>query len=119
VLGKQADAGAVQRAIETEGILADQGQFKEERDYPYKNVQYMQSLLEGLPLETQEYSYYEPSGLQNLYGATSDATGIIGMLTDLLGGDDKVTAPNFSTKPQSEWTTEDWNDWYNATGGMG
>ena len=90
VLGAQADAGAVQRAIETEGILADQGQFKEERDYPYKNVQYMQSLLEGLPLETQKYSYYEPSGLQNLYGGLDTATkgyGMLGEFLDLLGSD--------------------------------
>jgi len=96
VLGAQGTAGGVQRAIETEGILADQGQFNEAREYPYKNVQYMQSLLEGLPLETQEYSYYEPSGLQNLYGATSDATGIIGMLTDLFGDKEDNSAAGMS-----------------------
>ena len=117
VLGKQADAGAVQRAIDAEGVKADYDQFKDQRDFDYNQVQYMQSLLEGLPLETQEYSYYEPSGLQNLYGATSDATGIIGMLTDLFGGGDKVTAPDFSTKAQADWTDTDWNDWYASTSG--
>ena len=50
----------------------------------------MQSLLEGLPLETQKYSYYEPSGLQNLYGGLADATtgyGLLGEFLDLLGSD--------------------------------
>ena len=55
--------GAEQRNIESQGIAADQAQFKEERDYPYKQVQYMQSLLQGLPLEAQQYSYQEMSDL--------------------------------------------------------
>ena len=41
---KQADLGAAQRGIEGEGIAADRAQFEEERDFPYKQVQYMQSL---------------------------------------------------------------------------
>jgi hypothetical protein len=65
-LTKQADLGAAQRAIESEGIAADYGQFKEERDFPYKQVQYMQSLLQGLPLATQSYSYAEPSTMAKI-----------------------------------------------------
>ena len=65
-LSKQADLGAQQRAIEQEGITADLNQFKEERDFPYKQVQYMQSLLQGLPLQTQSYSYTQPSALSQL-----------------------------------------------------
>jgi hypothetical protein len=42
-------------------MKADYAQFKEERDYPYKQVQYMQSLLQGLPLEAQTTSYNAPS----------------------------------------------------------
>jgi hypothetical protein len=56
------------RGIESQGIAADIAQFEQERDYPYKNVQFMQSLLQGQPLETQSYSYIEPSGLQTLAG---------------------------------------------------
>ena len=48
--------GATQRGIESEGITADRLQFEEERDFPYKQVQYMQSLLQGLPIEAQSYS---------------------------------------------------------------
>ena len=55
-----------QRAIEQAGIDADYAQFKEERDFPYKQVQYMQSLLQGLPLATQSYSYAEPSTMAKI-----------------------------------------------------
>jgi hypothetical protein len=75
------DAGAEQRAITGQGIAADIAQFEQERDYPFKNVQFMQSLLQGLPLETQSYSYYEPSGLQSLQGGTSDILSILDLLS--------------------------------------
>ena len=60
----------MQRGIETEGIQADRLQFEEERDFPYKQVQYMQSLLQGLPIEAQSYSYAQPSALSNVLGTT-------------------------------------------------
>lgn len=59
-------AGQTQRGIESEGIAADIGQFREERDFPYKQVQYMQSLLQNVPVESSTYSYFEPSGLASL-----------------------------------------------------
>ena len=61
VLKTQADAGAVQRGITSEGIAADIAQFEEERDYPYKAVQFQQSLLQGLPLAAQTTQYSQPS----------------------------------------------------------
>jgi hypothetical protein len=64
VLNRQGTAGAEQRGIASEGMAADYAQFKEERDYPYKQVQYMQSLLQGLPLEAQSVSYAAPSQYQ-------------------------------------------------------
>lgn len=91
-LQQQLGAGATQRDITGEGIAADIGQFEQERDYPYKQVQYMQSLLQGLPLATQSYSYQEPSGLSQLLGG---AGGILGLLQrmNLLGG---TSTPDFS-----------------------
>lgn len=68
-LQSQLGAGAVQRGITQEGIAADLAQFKEEQQYPYKQVQYQQSLLQGLPLATQAYSYSEPSALANMAGS--------------------------------------------------
>ena len=63
---KQADVGAAERGIESEGIAADRAQFEEERDYPYKAIQFMQSLLQGLPLATQSYQYQDQSDLTKL-----------------------------------------------------
>ena len=82
-LTKQAELGAQQRGIESEGIAADYGQFREERDFPYKQVQYQQSLLQGLPLATQSYTYQQPSTLSNILGATG---GISDLYNILFGG---------------------------------
>jgi hypothetical protein len=65
------------RDIEQEGIAADYLQFEEEREFPYKQTQYMQSLLQGLPLAAQSFSYSEPSELSTLLGG---AGGIMELL---------------------------------------
>jgi len=82
VLGKQGAAGAEQRAIESEGLKADYAQFDEERFYPYKQVQYMKTLLDGLPVQAQSTSYTQPSqaaqgaaGLEGLAKFWKAATG--------------------------------------------
>ena len=75
-LGAQRLGGAQQRDVEAQGIAADIAQFTEERDYPYKQVQYAQSLLQGLPITTQDYQYAEPSTLSNVM---SGAGGILGL----------------------------------------
>lgn len=82
-LTKQAELGAQQRGIESEGVAADYAQFREERDFPYKQVQYQQSLLQGLPLATQSYTYQQPSTLSNILGATG---GISDLYNILFGG---------------------------------
>ena len=68
-LKNTAELGAVQRGIESEGIAADKAQFEEEREYPFKQVQYQQSLLQGLPLAAQTYSYAQPSALSEILGS--------------------------------------------------
>ena len=90
------DAGAVQRGIESQGIAADIAQFEQERDYPFKNVQFMQSLLQGQPLETQSYAYYEPSGLQSLAGGATDIKSIL----DLLNPASNAAAGGTAATPQ-------------------
>ena len=77
-----ADMGAVQRGIESEGVQADRMQFEEERDFPYKNVQYMQSLLQGLPIESQSVNYAKPSKLSEILSGT----GGLGSLYDKIFG---------------------------------
>lgn len=78
-LANQVQAGQLQRGIEQEGITADRLQFEEERDFPYKQVQYMQSLLQGLPIAAQSYSYAQPSALSEFL---SGAGGIYDLLSD-------------------------------------
>ena len=73
--------GATQRGIEQQGIDADKAQFDEERLYPYKNVTFMQSLLEGLPIENKTTEYQQPSTLSEV-GST---IGMINELRKLLG----------------------------------
>lgn len=87
-LQRQAELGAQERAIGSEGIMADRQQFEEERDFPYKQVQYMQSLLQELPLASQSYTYSEPSKLDTILGALGnvrDQGGVSGILSALFG----------------------------------
>lgn len=81
-LAAQGTAGATQRDIEQQGVSADYAQFQEARDYPYKQVQYMQSLLQGLPLAAQSYTYSTPSALTNILNS---AGGIGQLYKDMFG----------------------------------
>ena len=81
-LRAQERGGATQRGIEQEGIAADIAQFEEERDFPYEQLQFQQSLLDGLPLETQTYSYFQPSGLSALGAGLGDITDIYDLITE-------------------------------------
>jgi hypothetical protein len=83
-LTKQAELGAQQRGIESEGITADRMQFEEERDFPYRQVQYMQSLLQGLPVGAANYSYSQPSQLAEAMGTSG---GIMSILNNIFGID--------------------------------
>ena len=90
-LGAQTKVGEAQRALEQAGIDADRAQFEEERDFPFKQVQYMQSLLQGLPLAAQQYTYAQPSALSELLGGTS---GIMSLYNSLFGGGAKDSTTN-------------------------
>lgn len=83
VLGKQLEYGGQQRGIESEGIAADIKQFEQERDYPYRQVGFMQSLLQNLPTGAQSFSYQEPSALSR---ARTTAGGIQELWDILFGG---------------------------------
>jgi hypothetical protein len=77
VLGAQRAGGAEQRGIEQQGVAADLAQFEFERDYPQRQLQFMQSLLQGLPLETQAYNYTSTSPLQDIAGGSADILSIL------------------------------------------
>jgi len=65
-------AGATQRDIEQEGITADYLQFEKERKYPYEQLAFQQSLLNGLPIAARQESYIEPSGYSTTAGGLND-----------------------------------------------
>ncbi len=70
------NAGQQQRGIEQEGITADYNEFLEQRDYPKKQVQFLQSMMQGMPYQTTTNSPLPKSGMGEL-------TEIIGSLPGL------------------------------------
>lgn len=82
-LQRQADLGAAQRAIEGEGIAADIKQFEQELAFPYKQNTYLASLLQNLPLKSQDYTYAEPSQLEQVVGGSY---GVQSLYDRLFGG---------------------------------
>ena len=74
--------GATQRAIEAEGIAADLGEFQQQRDFPYKQLQFQQSMLQGMPIQSIAASYQQPSTLQNVMNTTG---GLMQLYKDMFG----------------------------------
>ena len=79
-------AGADQRAIEQEGITADYLQYQQEQQYPYEQLKFMQSMLDGLPVEARSTSYVDPSSAAVLGGGYSSIGAFIDMLRGYTGG---------------------------------
>lgn len=75
-----ASQGAMQRGIEQEGITADYNEFLAQRDYPTKQVQFLQSMLQGLPISTVSTTPAPQTGLGNL----ASTVGSLGTIYDLL-----------------------------------
>lgn len=75
-----ASAGTQQRGIEQEGITADYNEFLAQRDYPMKQVQFLQSMLQGLPISTVSTSQAQQSGI----GQLASTAGALGSTYDLL-----------------------------------
>ena len=85
VLAAQQAAGATQRGITGEGIAADYKQFIDERDYPLKSAQYMQSLLQELPMEAQSYQYMAADPLQSGLAGAGGGLGLAETFLKLIG----------------------------------
>jgi hypothetical protein len=63
-LGAQSAAGATQQQLQQQADTAAKQQFEEERAYPQNQLKFQQSLLQGLPITTQNY-YTAPQTLFN------------------------------------------------------
>jgi hypothetical protein len=85
-LAAQAALGGQERGIEQSAIDAARAQFEEERLFPYKQIQFQQSLLQGMPLAAQAYNYQQPTGLSQLLGGSA---GIMSLFENLF----KAPAP--------------------------
>lgn len=95
-LQKQGEAGQVQRDIEQQGIAADLKEFETQREFPYKQVQYQQSLLQGLPLAAQTYSYSQPSALSEIL---SQGGGIMDLYDRIFNPTPAATTPTTPATP--------------------
>lgn len=73
-------AGTAQRGIEQEGITADYNEFLAQRDYPQKQLQFQQSMLQGLPISTVVNQGQAQSTGQQIMGGLSDATALLKQL---------------------------------------
>lgn len=76
------NAGGVQRGIEQEGVAADKAQFDTEMQYPYKQLQFQQGLMNGLPVGTNTTST-NLSGFQQLGQAGSGLQALYDSLKQL------------------------------------
>lgn len=76
-------AGAAERDIAQQGITADYLQYQKEQQYPYEQLKFMQSMLEGLPVAARQTSYVDPSSLDQLTSGSGDALAYIKKLLGL------------------------------------
>lgn len=79
-------AGAAERDIAQQGITADYLQYEQEQQYPYEQLQFMQSMLEGLPVAARQTSYIGPSSANELSGGLAEILALLGYGTSDTGG---------------------------------
>ena len=83
-LGALLGAGTQQQQTEQQALDAQRAQFEQQRLFPYQQLQFMQSFLQGLPVGTQTTSA-QLSPLQQAAGTASGLTGIYDTLSKLPG----------------------------------
>lgn len=85
----QMAAGDVQRGIESEGIAADLAEFNQQRDFPYEQLKFQQSMISGLPASAVASPIASnPGGLASLLSVLGGAGAINqnwGDISTLLG----------------------------------
>jgi hypothetical protein len=78
-----ATQGGTERDIEQQGITADYNEFLAQRDYPQKQLQFMQSMLQGLPISTVSNQAASQSGIGQLSSTIGGLGNIIESLKKL------------------------------------
>lgn len=81
------NVGQAQRNIEQEGLTSDYNEFLAQRDYPTKQVQFLQSMLQGLPISTVTSTTPQTTAAQNAVSGISGLSNLLGALKNLgIGG---------------------------------
>jgi hypothetical protein len=78
----QLAAGQTQRDIEQEGLTADWQEFQRQLEYPYKQLQFQQSLISGLPVGSVTNAANPMSDM----GSITSILGALGLLNKGSGG---------------------------------
>lgn len=78
VLNQMAGLGQTQRDIAQQGITADLEEFNRQRDFPYKQVQYMRDMISGLPISSVTNQPSQLSGIASLIAAMGGVDKLLG-----------------------------------------
>jgi len=93
---READLGSIQRDIEQQGLTSDYNMFKEARDYPKTNIDWLNSVLKQYPMTTTN-EYGEPTSAANsILGGALTGIGALGSAADAVN---KLNG-NTATKPK-------------------
>jgi hypothetical protein len=80
-------AGAAERDIAQQGITADYLQYQQEQQYPYEQLKFMQSMLEGLPVAARQTSYIGNSSASDSASSIEAILRALGYGTSDTGGE--------------------------------
>jgi len=99
ILDQILKAGGTQRDIEQQGIAADLNEFNAQREFPYKQVQFMRDMISGLPTASVTNTPAQLSGVAQLISSVGGIDKLLqttgqGNLGDLL----KNLGVNFSSE---------------------
>jgi hypothetical protein len=79
---RQADLGSIQRDIEQQGLTSDYNMFKEARDYPKTQIDWLNSVIKNYPMTTTN-EYGEPTSAANsILGGALTGIGALGSAAD-------------------------------------
>lgn len=74
--GLLSSAGEAQRGIEAQGIAADKAEFEAQRAHPFSMLQFQNSMIQGLPIQSVAAQYQQPSSLSNFLNTTGGLMGL-------------------------------------------
>jgi hypothetical protein len=83
---RQADLGEIQRNIEQQGLTSDYNMFKEQRDYPKNQIEFLNNIMKTYPMKTTN-TYGEPTSAANsVVGGILSGLSVADRIKRLSGG---------------------------------